>query len=261
MSHSPKSPPLAKATADLPDVEDGVLAYDTTQGKPVARLAGVWSEIAGEVFGTPTVVYDDGAGIGNTDQIQGDIPYSWKRYDTSLKGLVIGNSCTRIPKFAFEGCTGLTGSLVIPDSVTYINDNAFAFCQGFDGRLTLSDNLLRIGYQAFRSNSSSQMIYTGELIVNAEILGGQCFYGLGITNLTIGEKLKTIEGNSNFSYCMNLTNANCYVTKDVIDQESAGMFELTSLSTFHVRSTDNTWTAGPNQTIGLKTGVLVIKDL
>jgi len=120
MSHSPKSPPLATTTADLPEVEDGVLAYDTTQGKPVARVAGAWSEIAGEVFGTPTVVYDDGTAVGDTDQIQGDIPDDWKRFDASLKGLVIGTSCKSIGIIAFFSCTGLTGSLVIPDSVTSI---------------------------------------------------------------------------------------------------------------------------------------------
>ena len=130
MSHSPKSPPLAKATADLPEVEDGVLAYDITEGKPVARVAGAWSEIAGEVFGTPTVVYDDVAAVGNTDQIQGDIPNNWKLTDTSLKGLVIGTSCTSIGNDAFYQCTGLTGSLVIPDSVTSIGVYAFGQCSG-----------------------------------------------------------------------------------------------------------------------------------
>ena len=152
MSHSPKAPPLATTTANLPEVEDGVLAYDTTQGKPVARVAGAWENIAGgEVIGTPTVVYDDGTAVGNTDQIQGDIPNSWKTTDSSLRGLVIGTSCTRIGAFAFQNCTGLTGSLVIPGSVTSIGTLAFRACTSLTGDLVIPNSVTIIGSTAFDS--------------------------------------------------------------------------------------------------------------
>ena len=211
MSHSPKSPPLAKATADLPDVEDGVLAYDTTQGKPVARLAGVWSEIAGEVFGTPTVVYDDGAGIGNTDQIAGDIPADWKKQDSSLKGLVIGTSCTSIGDNAFASCTGIVGSLVIPDSVTTIGSSAFDALWGVTGSITIGSGV--------------------------EEVGDFVFYDSGGTEI------------------------NCYITRDVLNKVK---LPVTDNRTIHVRSDDNTWTAGSSQTLGttlINTGLTVIKDL
>ncbi len=211
MSHSPKSPPLAKATADLPEVEDGVLAYDTTQGKPVARLAGAWSEIAGEVFGTPTVVYDDGAGVGNTDQVQGDIPADWKKQDSSLKGLVIGTSCKSIGDNAFASCTGIVGSLVIPDSVITIGQSAFDALWGLTGPLTIGSGVEEVGDFVF--------------------------------------------------FDSDYTEINCYITRDVLNKVK---FPVTINKTIHVRSDDDTWTAGSGQTLGttsVSTGITVIKDL
>jgi len=157
MSHTAKTPPTSNAIADLPDAKDGTVAYDTAAGKPVARINGAWESIAGGVFGTPTVVYDDGAAVGNTDQIQGDIPDNWKSTDSSLKGLVIGTSCTSIGSNAFYYCAGLTGSLVIPDSVTTIGPNAFAqsvFGSGSITSLTIGSGITSIGSAAFYYNAN-----------------------------------------------------------------------------------------------------------
>ena len=203
MSHSPKAPPLATTTADLPEVEDGVLAYDTTQGKPVARVAGAWSEIAGEVFGTPTVVYDDGTAVGDTDQIQGDIPEDWKYLDTSLKGVVIGTSCTSIGLSAFQGCTGLTGSLVIPNSVTRISSYAFDDCSNISS-LVLSDNLLSIGATSFYLCSG----LTGDLVIPDSVtsIGNQAFvYCSGLTGSLVIPNSVTSIGNVAFSNCTGFT--------------------------------------------------------
>jgi len=281
MSHSPKSPPLATATSDLPEVEDGVLAYDTTQGKPVARVAGAWSEIAGEVFGTPTVVYDDGTAVGNTDQIQGDIPNEWKKLYTSLKGLVIGTSCTTIGGSAFSSCSGLTGSLTIPNSVTRIGAGAFSGCTGLTGSLVIPDSVTSIGVQAFTYCPN----LTGDLVIpdSVTIIGGGAFNNCsGLTGtLTISNNVTIINNNTfkscgfngtltipngvtsigfqAFGYCSGLTNVDCYVEKSVLD--AADSLLSSGVTTIHVRSTDSTWTAGGGQTIGGKTGITVIKDL
>jgi len=160
MSHTAKTPPTANAIADLPDAKDGTVAYDAAAGKPVARINGAWESIAGGGGGTPTVVYDDGAAIGNTDQIQGDIPADWKQNDSSLRGLVIGTSCTSIGSLAFDYCFGLTGSLVIPDSVTTIGLASFFFCTGLNGSLTIGNSVTSIGDNAFNGCSSITALYT-----------------------------------------------------------------------------------------------------
>ena len=72
--------------------------------------------------------------------------------DSTLKGLVIGTSCTSIGSSSFYYCTGLTGSLIIPDSVTTIGDFTFSDC-GFTGSLTIPDSVISIGYAAFQGCS------------------------------------------------------------------------------------------------------------
>ena len=89
MSHTAKTPPVAKGSNGLPvNAVDGTQAYDTDKSQYLVSVSNDWQDVGGG-FGTPTVVYDDGAAVGNTDQIQGDIPAEWKYFDSSLKGLVI----------------------------------------------------------------------------------------------------------------------------------------------------------------------------
>ena len=233
MSHSTKIPSISKTTSQLPtNVEDGTTAFDTDQNALVVRVAGAWEKAGGSGGETPTVVYDDGAAVGNTDQIQGDIPDNWKDSDTSSKGLVIGTSCTSIGNRAFSNCFLLTGSLIIPDSVTSIGVSAFGSCTGLTS-LNLGNGLVTIERYAF---------------LNTTNLTG---------TLTIPNSVKTI-GQSALGVGEGVTNMHCYVEKSVLGTDTmAG----TSVTTIHVRSTDSTWTAGSGQTIGGKTGITVIKDL
>ena len=162
-----------------------------------------------------------------------EIPSNWKIFQSSLKGLSIGQGVTTIGSSAFYFCTGFTGSLTIPDSVTTIA-NAFMYCTGFTGSLTIPDSVTTIGSSAFQSCSG----FTG--------------------SLTIPDSVTSI-GNYAFSGCTGLTNVNCYVTKTIFDQTN--VIANTSVTTIHVLASDVTWTAGAGQTIGGKTGIEVIKDL
>ena len=232
MSHSTKIPSITKSTSGLPtDVEDGTTAYDTTQNTLVVRVGGAWEKAGGAGATTPTVVYDDGASVGNTDQIQGDIPNNWKRADSSLKGLVIGTSCTSIGYDAFFLCTDITGSLVIPNSVTSISDFAFSACFGINGDLIIPGSI--------------------------SYMGSSVFSNIGINNVTIMNG--AVIGYNTFSNCSSLTNIDCYVEKSVLDVNNS--LRNSGVTTIHVRSTDSTWTAGTGQTIGGKSGIEVIKDL
>ena len=82
-----------------------------------------------------------------------EIPSNWKIFQSSLKGLSIGQGVTTIGNSAFYYCSGFTGSLTIPDSVTTIGSSAFQSCAGFTGSLTIPDSVTSIGNYAF-SNCS-----------------------------------------------------------------------------------------------------------
>ena len=148
MSHTHNTPPSNFSTADLPtDMAEGSIAFDTDLEELVVYKKGSWQSLGSGGIGSTTYVRDNAAGV--IDQIQGDIPADWKYGGTSLKGLVIGASCTSIGSHSFYLCTGLTGSLVIPDSVTTIGSDAFYLCTGLTGFLTIPGSVTSIGSLAF----------------------------------------------------------------------------------------------------------------
>ena len=101
--------------------------------------------------------------------------------DSTLKGLVIGTSCTSIGSSSFYYCTGLTGSLIIPDSVTTIGDFTFSDC-GFTGSLTIPDSVISIGYAAFQGCTN----LTGSITIgnNVTNISDQAFgYCIGVNTL------------------------------------------------------------------------------
>ncbi len=80
-----------------------------------------------------------------------------------IKTFSIPNSVTSIGDYAFEFCSGFTGSLTIPESVTSIGRSAFYFCKGFTGSLTIPNSVTSIGEGAFQYCSGlSSLILTGE---------------------------------------------------------------------------------------------------
>ena len=159
MSHTHNTPPSNFSTADLPtDMAEGSVAFDTDTQELVAYKNGSWESLgSGGGIGSTTYVRDNFAGV--IDQIQGDIPANWKQNDSSLKGLVIGTSCTSIGSSAFYMGTGLTGSLVIPDSVTTIGSSAFYLCNGLTGSLTIPNSVTSIGDIVFMFCTGLTAIY------------------------------------------------------------------------------------------------------
>ena len=108
-------------------------------------------------LGTPTVVTRN-TGPNDVTQVVGDITSSSGFYsDLSVKGSVIGTSCTNIGDYAFSEC-GLTGSLTIPDSVETIGNFSFAYCYGFTGDLVIPDSVTNIGSSAFYMGSDAESL-------------------------------------------------------------------------------------------------------
>ena len=185
MSHTHNTPPSNFSTADLPtDMAEGSVAFDTDTQELVAYKNGSWESLGGGGggIGSTTYVRDNVAGV--IDQIQGDIPAIWKYFDSSLKGLVIGTSCTSIGSNAFYYCTGLTGSLTIPDSVTSIADYAFDSCSGFDGSLTIPNSVTTIGSYAFVVCSSLTAVYTNTPA--SSFIGNSAFLATSFTTIYTG---------------------------------------------------------------------------
>lgn len=183
MSHSTKVPSISKTTSGLPtDVEDGTTAYDTTQNTLVVRVGGAWEKAGGAGATTPTVVYDDGLALGNTDQIQGDIPAEWKYFDSSLKGLVIGTSCRTIGTEAFNGCTGLTGSLVIPPSVTTLENGVFYDCENLTSAVVPNSvTLFGLSMFQFCTNLTNVDCYITKTLFDSP----QTLFGSGVTTIHV----------------------------------------------------------------------------
>jgi hypothetical protein len=128
-------------------------------------------------LGTPTVVTKS-TGPNVVEQFVGDIPanqyVAGSNGGYSVKGLVLGTSCTIINTSAFDSCFNLTGNLVIPDSVTSIGDYAFFTCNSLTGDLTIPDSVTSIGGGAFRQCTG----FDGSLTIGNSVtsIGSQAFY-------------------------------------------------------------------------------------
>ncbi len=128
--------------------------------------------------------------------------------ELSLKSTVTYNDMTyrvtMIGSYAFDDCSGLTGSLTIPEGVTTIGEFAFYDCSGLTGSLTIPEGVTSIGIYAFYGCSG----LTGSLTIPESVttIGYSAFYGcFGLTgSLTIPEGVTAI-GSYAFAYCSGLT--------------------------------------------------------
>lgn len=207
-----------------------------------------------------TVFYD----VNNNElvgrSITTDIPAGFTAAGQNLDifYITIGASCTSVGENAFNG-SALKGDLIIPSTVTDLYNNCFRNCNALTS-LTLNEGLININEGAFAQNE--QFTNTVITIPNSvETIGvGAFFQCTSLTSITVGTGVQTI-GPVAFSGCSNLTTFNCYVSKTIVDAATSMLEQCTSLTEIHVRSTDSSWTAGADQTIGGKTGITVIKDL
>jgi len=162
-------------------------------------------------LGTPTIITKN-TGPRVIEQVVGDIPdyavgSSPYYNDLTLKGLVIGTSCTSIGSYSFTSC-GIT-SLSIPESVTSIGYYAFGLCSALAGQfktpaLVIPDSVTSIGAYAFINCSN----INGPITIGNSVasIGDYCFYGcLNITSpLVIPDSVTSI-GSYAFSGCSSLS--------------------------------------------------------
>ena len=114
--------------------------------------------------------------------------------------LVISESVTAIPSYAFVNCVGLT-SVTIPDSVTSIGDNAFRNCSGLTS-ITIPDSVTSIGNYAFQVCSGLTSATIGNRVASIGKYAFDCCKGL--TSITIPDSVKSIDSHA-FSGCTGIT--------------------------------------------------------
>ena len=127
---------------------------------------------------------------------------------TGLTGsLTLPRSVTTIGDRAFYGCTGFTGTLTIPNSVTTIGQWAFSGCSGFNGTLTIPSSVTSIGAGTFNQCTG----FTGTLTIPNSVttIGQWAFSSCSGFNgtLTIPASVTTI-GRYAFSSCSGFTQVN-----------------------------------------------------
>lgn len=119
---------------------------------------------------------------------------------TILTSLTVSDSVKRIGNYSFYNCSGLT-LLNIPDSVTSIGDYAFYGCVGLTS-LTIPDSVTVIGNHSFDGCAGLTTLTIGNSVTS---IGDSAFYGCeGLTSLTIPESV-TVIGTSAFENCKALT--------------------------------------------------------
>lgn len=136
----------------------------------------------GDIYGGNTGGTACGA-FGNCSSLMTEISFpqglrkigSGAFYGSAIKGnLVLPHNLESIGEQAFEGCSGLTGSLVIPDKIEVILYETFRNC-GFTGTLTLPKGLVEIGNYAFGNT-----YFKGELNIPSSVM----IIGMGAFNCT-----------------------------------------------------------------------------
>ncbi len=119
---------------------------------------------------------------------------------TILTSLTVSDSVTRIGNYSFYNCSGLT-LLNIPDSVTSIGDYAFYGCVGLTS-LTIPDSVTVIGNHSFDGCVGLTTLTIENSVTS---IGDSAFYGcVGLTSLTIPDSV-TVIGNHSFDGCAGLT--------------------------------------------------------
>jgi len=89
----------------------------------------------------------------------------------TLTNVTIGNTVTRIPRYAFYNCTGLK-QISLPSSVTYIGENAFSQCSNLES-VNIPESVTAIYYGTFIGcQSLREIILPKEL----SVIGGYGFH-------------------------------------------------------------------------------------
>lgn len=121
----------------------------------------------------------------------------------TLETVTLINGATKIPDYAFSGCTNLK-SVTIPDSVTSIGDGAFQNCSNLEN-IEIPDGVKIIGNRVFNYCSKLRII---KLPDKLEKIGNYSFFACKLLNsVDLPSTLISI-GYSAFDNCYGITEIN-----------------------------------------------------
>ena len=102
--------------------------------------------------------------------------------------LELSPGVTKIPKYAFYGCTGLT-QLHLPDTVRIIESDAFTYCSGLT-EAKFGNGVTQIGSAAFSYCTALSRVSMGN---NVTALGDYCFaYCTKLETIQLSQNLKQL---------------------------------------------------------------------
>ena len=108
---------------------------------------------------------------------------------TGVTSITIPNSVTSIGQFAFNGMTGVTGTVTIPSGVTSIAQNAFNGMTGVTS-LTIPNGVTSIGAGAFKGMTGVTSLTIPNSVTS---IGASAFADMsGLTDLTIPNSVTSI---------------------------------------------------------------------
>jgi len=163
-----------------------------------------------DISGVSIVAYtgtEGTAGISSTTYPANEMPSNSFTGKTSLKTITLPTTLISIGDYAFNNCSGLTGSLTIPNSVTTIGSYTFQGCSSISGSLILPATITSIGSTAFWGCSG----ITGSLILPTTLtsIGTSTFQGCsGITSLTLPTSISSL-GVGAFYNCSGINKISC----------------------------------------------------
>lgn len=118
---------------------------------------------------------------------------------STIDGINMGSSVTRIGNRAFYGCTNLQG-IIIPDSVTTIGESAFTNCIT-TSIIVIPDSVTNIGDSAFKNCDNFLSVHIPSNLVS---IPKDCFRDCGaLSEVAIPNNVTSI-GNSAFNGCISL---------------------------------------------------------
>jgi len=179
--------------------------------------------------------------------------------NTNLTDINIGSNVEFIEDFCFLN-SHLSGNIKIPNSVSRINAGAFYGCDRITG-VQLGKSITEIAHQTFGGCSNLNKINTDEL----DNLTGIGIFAFSVctslTSITIPDTVRRV-GTAPFFACSSLTGINCNVSRNIFQGNNENTLVFTPLGlVINARASDDTWTAGPNQSIGGNNDVTVFKNL
>lgn len=111
------------------------------------------------------------------------------RSGNEVTQVILDDTVTAIPKYAFKGCVNLQ-SLTMPDSVTTIGEEAFHGCTGLED-VTISNNITSISDRAFYNCAALQSVTIPDSVTY--IGYGAFLYCNSLQRVNIGKNVSTIQ--------------------------------------------------------------------